>query len=234
MGSKVGQLDYHYISDNNVVKVASPMKLAPIGIAFKQLLSASADMTQLQQITFSNNPIAVNGIPSLHGYKFKNAEKETIFIINIGDSNISQVQFDNLLTYSGQPTMTQYYSNAPYISGVFEGNSNIISNMNTVNNSVAIPNFSITVIQAESGTLSVEETISASIKLYPNPIESKIHIQTTKQIEKVALYDSTGKLIQKHNTLSQNSIQVAHLQAGIYFITIETSEGIITKKLIKH
>ncbi|WP_298511159.1 T9SS type A sorting domain-containing protein [uncultured Kordia sp.] len=234
LGDKIDQMEWHYISDNNVVNDNNnPMILAPVGIGFKLFSLASADMTQMQKITFNNNPTVVNNVPSLFGYKFSNAEKETLLIINISDTNFSQVQFNNLFTYTGQPTMTQYYSNTPYVTNVFDGNSNITSNMNTVNNSTAIPNFSITVIEAESGTLAVEEIISDEIKLYPNPTASKIHIQTNKQLESIAIYDRTGKLIQKSDIISQNTIRITDLQAGIYFITIETTEGIITKKLIK-
>ena len=61
LGDKIEQLDWHYISDNNVVNNNnSPMKLAPVGIAVKLFQQAVADMTEMQEISFSPNPISVN------------------------------------------------------------------------------------------------------------------------------------------------------------------------------
>jgi uncharacterized repeat protein (TIGR02543 family) len=146
-GNKIGQLDYHYISDANVVKVGSPMKLASIGIAAKMIAKASADMAEMQEIIFNNNPTNVNNTKALYGYKFKNANKETALIINIGETNFQQVPFNNLFSYSGQAVMTQYYSNAPFVSDVFEGSQNIVLSSGNVSNSVGLNNFSITVIE---------------------------------------------------------------------------------------
>ncbi|QBN20442.1 hypothetical protein [Flavobacterium nackdongense] len=151
-GDKVGQLDYHYISDSNVVQPSNPMKLAPIGIAAKLVAKASADMTEMQEINFGTNPISVNGVKSLYGYKFKNNKKETLLLINTSDTNFTQVQFSNLFTSSSQPKMTQYYSDAPYVTGVVEGNSNIVSTTGNVNNFIDIRNFSVTVVEVDIQT----------------------------------------------------------------------------------
>jgi len=156
-GDKVGQLDWHYISDNNVVKTGAPMKLAPVGIAAKQLLLASADMIEMQEITFTNNPVASTNVGdsnssvlSLYGYKFKNSTKETIFIINTNDVDITQVKFDNLFTYTGQPKITQYYSNNAALTPVDESSASIVSNIQNLPNGTTeftANKFSITVIE---------------------------------------------------------------------------------------
>lgn len=161
-GDKVGQLDYHYISDANVVKVAVPMKLAPIGIAAKLVAKATADMTEMQEISFANNPISVNLVKSLYGYKFKSANKETLLIINTSDTNFSQVQFNNLFSFTGQPVMTQYYSNTPYVSGVFEGDSNILFSTGNVNSTVGISNFSVTVVEVANVSPSAPSSVVAT------------------------------------------------------------------------
>jgi hypothetical protein len=161
-GSKIGQLDYHYISESNVVKASSPMKLAPIGIAAKLIAKASADMNEMQEINFANNPISVNQIKSLYGYKFKNAKKETILIINTSNTNLSEIPFNNLFTYTGQPVMTQFYSNAPFISNVFEGNSNLLSNLSNVNNTLELKNFSLTVVEVSIGLPNTPSSLVAT------------------------------------------------------------------------
>jgi hypothetical protein len=161
-GSKIGQLDYHYISDANVVKVGSPMKLASIGIAAKMVAKAFADMTEMQEIIFNNNPNNVNNTKALYGYKFKNANKEAVLIINIGETNFQQVPFNNLFRYSGQAVMTQYYSNAPFVSDVFEGSPNIVFSSGNVSNFVGLNNFSITVIEVAKSLPNAPTTVVAT------------------------------------------------------------------------
>mgnify|MGYP001822993973 FL=1 len=63
LGDKIEQLDWHYISDNNVVNDDNlPMKLAPVGMAVKILQQAAVNMTEMQEISFSPNPISVNAV----------------------------------------------------------------------------------------------------------------------------------------------------------------------------
>jgi hypothetical protein len=229
-GDKVGQLDYHYVSKNDVIKTGSPMKLAPIGIAAKLFALASGDMSEMQEIIFNNNPISVNGIKSLYGYKFKNNEKETLFIININNSDL-QVETSNLFTYNGQYTKTQYYSNAPYISSVYLGHSNIISNISSVNtNSFTAKNFSITTIEVANSELSTEDNNIDKISVYPNPVTNIILIDTPIITSKnIVLIDISGKEVSVYVNKTNNSIDVSDLKAGIYFL--KTKHKII--KIIK-
>lgn len=232
-GDKVGQLGWHYISDNNVVNDnSSPMKLAPVGIASKLLSQASADMTDMQKINFGNNPIAVNGVNALHGFTFKSNEKETVFIINISHTDFTQVPFSNLVTYTGQPIMTQYYSNAPYVSGVFEGDPNIVSNLSSVNNTVDIHKFSITIIEAPNSTLGLENTSIKQFSVYPNPFQDHIVLEDINTIKSVAIFNINGSLVFKTSQLESNILTLYNLPSGMYFTKIE-SDTIHTFKLIK-
>ena len=156
MGDKVGQLDYHYITDNNLVKVDVPMKLASVGIAAMQLSKAAAEMQEMQQISFANNPYSAtaNGmsVDALHGYKFKNTTKETLFIINISENDIT-VPFGNLFTYSNQAVLTQYSSTSPQTVGVYNGHSDINSIINqNVSDDFIAKGFSISVITVDNPT----------------------------------------------------------------------------------
>lgn len=232
-GDKVGQLGWHYISDNNVVNDNnSPMKLAPVGIASKLLSQASADMTDMQKINFGNNPIAVNGVNALHGFTFKSNEKETVFIINISDTDFAQVPFNNLITYTGQPIMTQYYSNAPYVSGVFEGHSNIVSTVGSVNTAIDIHKFSITVIEVPNSTLGLEDTSQKKRSVYPNPFQDHIVFKDVNTVKSVAIFNINGSLVFKTSHLESKILKLEGLPSGMYFAKIE-SDAVHTVKLIK-
>ncbi|MGJ8683639.1 MAG: T9SS type A sorting domain-containing protein [Nonlabens sp.] len=231
LGDKITQLHFHHLTDNTVIKVGSPMKLAPVGVAAKLFQQAAAGMTQMQFVNFSNNPISVNNVNALYGIKFKNTQKETLLIINTDDSNVSSVQFGNLFDYTGTQTLTRYHSNAPYVAGVSEGDSNIVFNNSTVNNSETIRKFSINVIEVQN-TLSVDDALINTIQMYPNPAKDVIKFKSNSNIETAAIYamDGTQVLVSK---LENNQFDVSSLASGFYLIQIKHSEGITTLKLVK-
>lgn len=70
------------------------------------------------------------------------------------------------------------------------------------------------------------------IVVYPNPTSDFLHIRTTKlDIEKVFIFDLSGKLLQTEKT---KTINVKHLPSATYIISIQTSDGLKTFKFLKH
>lgn len=75
------------------------------------------------------------------------------------------------------------------------------------------------------------EEVKTDLVVYPNPAKDFIYIKTTKQdIEKVFIFDLSGKLIMTEKT---KSINISHLPSAAYVISIKTSEGLQSFKLIK-
>ena len=85
-----------------------------------------------------------------------------------------------------------------------------------------------------------EIAANLNVKLFPNPADDFLWIQNLKnqQIEKVELFNSTGKLIiqQKNNLANAMKIQTNHLPNGIYFIKIITNDSSISveKVIVQH
>ena len=233
LGDKVGQLDWHYISDNNVIKTSSPMKLAPVGIAAKLVSKAFADMKEMQEINFTNNPFSVDNVKSLYGYKFNNGEKETILIINTSSNNFSSIDVKNLFNFIGDKEITQYYSDKPYISGVTEGNDNIKSVIETTAGIINIKGFSISVIQLDTPGLSVNNELIETISIYPNPIKNTVFIRAKNDVKSVSIYNTIGKRVSIIDEIINSKIDIKHLKSGIYFLLFETNKGFIQKKIVK-
>jgi hypothetical protein len=231
-GDKVEQLLYHHISDNTIVQVGSPMKLAPIGIAQKLIAQAFVNMTEMQKINFSSNPISVNGIESLFGYKFINAEKETLLIININDADFTDLQLDNLFDYNGTQNLTQYRSVQPYVFGVAEGDSNILSTNTTISNTFNARGFSISVVEVEN-TLGLEDISNNSIKVYPNPVKDVLTIEANTALKRIMVNSIDGSKVLTVKNIKNNSIDLSTLTSGMYLLKIETNKGSEFKKLIK-
>lgn len=73
------------------------------------------------------------------------------------------------------------------------------------------------------------------IKIYPVPANAGIHIESTRTtIEKLEIYDVTGKLLLKKKiNANYAKIDISSLEKGMYLMNITNQNGRITKKLLK-
>lgn len=73
-------------------------------------------------------------------------------------------------------------------------------------------------------SLDIEEQKINNIVLFPNPASSVLNITSDFIIDKIEIYDVTGKLCLKDTFQTGNSktIPIHHFDAGIYFLTIQT------------
>lgn len=83
--------------------------------------------------------------------------------------------------------------------------------------------------------LSIDEPISKSIKIYPNPTKNILNIKLINTNKANAnLYDLNGRLILKHRLQSKESIiDIENLNNGIYLIKIETENKSVTQRIVK-
>ena len=90
------------------------------------------------------------------------------------------------------------------------------------------------VVCSEDCSLGVNDILATQITCYPNPVQNILNINNTSSspITSIEVYDLLGKLVllEKSNT---NQLNVSHLKSGIFFIKIETKQGVLTKKLVK-
>ena len=83
-------------------------------------------------------------------------------------------------------------------------------------------------------SLGVADFTNTSIAIYPNPSNSQINIRSEQELASVLLFDVQGRLLQavKPNAMSV-VLDVTGKSAGMYFVRITTSDGTITRKIIK-
>jgi len=72
--------------------------------------------------------------------------------------------------------------------------------------------------------------LNSEINIFPNPTSSQLTIDTEQNISEVKIIDITGKMIM---ITKENTINVANLSDGIYFIQLTTDNRTITKKFVK-
>ena len=81
-------------------------------------------------------------------------------------------------------------------------------------------------------TLGNQDFESLSLSVYPNPTKGRVNIETSSIVEAIEVFDITGKSV--HNASQTSTVNIQHLNAGVYLFQIQTSEGTSTKKVIKY
>lgn len=86
--------------------------------------------------------------------------------------------------------------------------------------------------------LGMNESVHSNhIKIYPNPVKSQISFSLDQKVEYAQISDVMGKVIELSITDKGNGQHTIELNnrmpAGVYFISIKTSQGLINSKFIK-
>ena len=76
------------------------------------------------------------------------------------------------------------------------------------------------------------KNLKNEIEIYPNPVSSKLYLNTTHEVLKVIVFDSSGRIIKR--TLIDNNIDFSDLGKGVYLLRIVTNEVVINEKIIKN
>jgi hypothetical protein len=69
------------------------------------------------------------------------------------------------------------------------------------------------------------------LKIYPNPAKSVLNIETTLKIERINIYDASGKMVKTWQSVGKN-IDVSQLKNGIYHLEIFTDKGRFYEKFL--
>jgi hypothetical protein len=79
---------------------------------------------------------------------------------------------------------------------------------------------------------SVKEiTQFIDVTIYPNPTSGLISIDTEENIINIAVLSSSGRTLSNSKV---KNLDLSEYSAGVYFITIQTDKGFVTKKILKN
>ena len=81
--------------------------------------------------------------------------------------------------------------------------------------------------------LGVDEHLLSQISVYPNPASDvlNVSIPSTVEVDTIVLYDMLGK--DTGVKLIDGAINLSYLVRGVYILTLNTSAGILSKKIVK-
>ncbi len=108
----------------------------------------------------------------------------------------------------------------------------------TIQNSTVISQGFLAAVSSSTTLAIDEQLLNTAIKVYPNPVTEKLSIDLNNVSgdAKVMIYSSTGQLLKTEKLNTQNnSINISHLQNGLYLVNLHFSDykTIKTFKIIK-
>lgn len=116
-----------------------------------------------------------------------------------------------------------------------ENNQSFARTVNfTVQNVVFDPDFDVISRNNQVVLSAAEFPIDSQLILYPNPTSQLVHIQKPQalDIHQIRIYNALGQLLSQQE-YSEN-IDLSGLSNGILFVEMETSEGRVTKTIVKN
>ena len=91
-----------------------------------------------------------------------------------------------------------------------------------------------TTVYSETCTLGIEDSNFEKVAVYPNPTKGEVNINNVS-LDKVTVYNSLGQLVKTVNLDSantNNTINLAGLSKGIYYIYLINQDAATAKKII--
>jgi len=105
------------------------------------------------------------------------------------------------------------------------------------NEGVFVVNGVSVVLSLKASATGIDQNISNSIRLFPNPANHEFSVFSDEEISWIEITSIEGNLVQSINLINQLNtakilINVSELKPGIYFVRIKTDQGLAVKKLI--
>lgn len=77
--------------------------------------------------------------------------------------------------------------------------------------------------------------VEFTYEMYPNPVTNKLVVSGTNEMNKIEIYDVSGKVVRSEDVNSNKvSMNLQDLGSGVYFISIQNEKGTQTAKFIKN
>ncbi len=108
-------------------------------------------------------------------------------------------------------------------------NAEIVVASNDVNNNYVTIDVTLDVITSVNDVLAQD-----AVALYPNPASEMLTIKSNSNIQEVRISNYLGQLVSSQEFRNQMiNVDISDLQSGVYFVEINTENGIHTIKIVK-
>jgi subtilisin-like proprotein convertase family protein len=151
----------------------------------------------------------------------------------------------NYVTSTNNTQVNPYFTNTNFNDFTLQNGSSAINSGTTSGITSLIPATDLAGDTRENGIIDIgcyeyqgvvgvrEQISKKTLSVYPNPTSRLLTIETrSSNIENISIIDLTGKVV-KSITPATNTINVSNIVNGVYFLQIQTQEGVFNSKFIK-
>ena len=86
----------------------------------------------------------------------------------------------------------------------------------------------------EGGTNALSHLVEENLRVYPNPVSDRLNIELASLAKNVQVIDVSGRIIFSEDLESSSfSLDLSSFNSGIYFLRIETLNGVQNRKIVK-
>jgi hypothetical protein len=149
--------------------------------------------------------------------------------LDIANPNANATQGDNTVD-----NVEQIIINNPSANGVYRIE---VSNKNALVNqegTASTQDFAWVATGTKKLTLAADQSNKSEVKIFPTKTRDIVTVNSPDDIERIALFDMSGKLILENLKHSRNqTIDLNRFPNAVYIITVKTKSGNVSKKIIK-
>lgn len=81
-----------------------------------------------------------------------------------------------------------------------------------------------------SDLVSTDDINVIDVMVYPNPTSQYVQIESNEKIERILIYDISGK---RMGTQYEQQVDLGQLESGVYYLQIEVADQVVSKRIIK-
>lgn len=197
-------------------------------IRFQNTGTASATKVVVENVLDDKLDWTTMQLESLSHYgrvEIKNGSEVSFIFsnINLPDSTSDEPNSHGFIAYKIKP------NDNVVLGDVFNATADIFFDFNPA---IVTNTASTEVVES----LSVGEFGTKDVRIYPNPTNKLLNFEGIIQMKSIAIIDINGRLLQNiyfDSAKSSYQLDVSNLSSGVYFVRINSQEGIQVKKLIK-
>lgn len=92
---------------------------------------------------------------------------------------------------------------------------------------IVLPGMGTLCVEDVDDNVGVDTHTDLDVRVFPNPTTGMLHVQSTKPVEQIMIYDLSGRQIMSYNGQSEqlSTLNVNSLTNGVYFIRILTQDN---------
>ncbi|MFB9120106.1 leucine-rich repeat domain-containing protein [Bergeyella porcorum] len=230
---KQDKLRFIYLNDNLLTELdASQLpKLSTLNIVRNQLntinLSGNQSLLRLHLDSNQLQSLDLTGLSKLNWLNVDNNQLTTLGFK--GNTALKSIFLKNNTALSSLDFQNGDAENISILN--VEGSTSLTTILKDCNDALPATLPASIDVKDNCGNLSLASVSSNSFSVYPNPTTEKLYIQTEHRIIDIKLFDELGQNIPIQ--WSDGTVNVKHLNRGLYWLQIQTEHGSIIHKVVK-